>query len=152
MTCILGNNGMYGKEQFVLLGAGWGAASERVISELGLGRIKECYRRGGGVKVWAAQAQGTVWIKAQKHEHAWHILERVSSSRCEHRALGWGLGGWREAAWLWRSCKAFWQQWGAFRGFSARLRLLGLRWICKDQIWPECRVHGLWEVKGRQVS
>lgn len=50
------------------------------------------------MKVWAVQAEGTAWIKAQKHEGAWHVLERVSSSRCEHRALGCGHG------WLERGC------------------------------------------------
>lgn len=43
VTHRLGNNAMYKKEWFALLGVGGGAASERVISELGLGRIKKCY-------------------------------------------------------------------------------------------------------------
>lgn len=82
MAHKLGNNGMCRKEQFVLLGVDGRGASEKMISELGLGGIKKCYRcevggGGGGqsVKAWVVQAEGTAWVKAQKHEHAWHVLK-----------------------------------------------------------------------------
>lgn len=39
----LGNNVMYKKEWFVLFGVGGGVVLERVIFELGFGRIKKCY-------------------------------------------------------------------------------------------------------------
>lgn len=35
------------------------------------------------------------WIKAQKHEWVWNVLERMSSSMCEHRTSGW-RHGWPE--------------------------------------------------------
>lgn len=49
MTHKLINNGMYRKEQFVLLGVDGRGTSERMISELGLSGIKKCYRCGVGV-------------------------------------------------------------------------------------------------------
>lgn len=42
VTHKLGNNGMYRKAQFVLLGVDGRGASERIISELGLSGIKKC--------------------------------------------------------------------------------------------------------------
>lgn len=46
VTPKLENNGMYRKEQFVLLGVE-GGASERVIAELGLGGIRNMLQTWG---------------------------------------------------------------------------------------------------------
>lgn len=74
VTCMLGNNGTFSYEQFVLLGVGGGGASESVQ--------------------WGYEDE-IAWIKAQKHEWVWNVLERMSSSMCEHRTSGW-RPGWPE--------------------------------------------------------
>lgn len=75
VTRILGNNGVSRYEQFVLLGVGGGGASESVQ--------------------WGGNEDEIAWIKAQKHEWVWNVLERMSSSMCEHRTSGW-RHGWPE--------------------------------------------------------